>query len=91
MIWWGSALAAALLIGAFIIWMVDRWRRQKPKYRLEPGDQLNQFRRMYEQGEISAEEFARIRGLLTERMIQELEPPAPPEVSLPERPRSQGS
>jgi hypothetical protein len=86
----GSALAGALLLAAVVIWLVDRWRRKKPEYRLGPNEQLAQFRKLYEQGDISAEEFARIRDLLTERLMHEMETPASPESQLPESPRTPG-
>jgi hypothetical protein len=91
-VWYGLSLAGIFLLGALIIWMVDRWRKRAPKQELyQSGDQLTHFRKLYEQGEISAEEFARIRGLLTERMRRELDKPAsetepPPPEPPPPRP-----
>ena len=89
-LWYGSALAAALLLGAVVIWAVDRWRRKKPDFRVNPNEQLAHFRKLYELGELSAEDFARIRALLTERMIQEIEPPEPAEPPSPGPPPPQG-
>jgi uncharacterized membrane protein len=85
---WTMALVAMLLVGAFVIWLVDRWRKRNRDERLSSGDQLSEFRQLYEDGELSAEEYARVRGLLTGRMMQELEKAAPPEApeAAPPRP-----
>jgi hypothetical protein len=98
-VWYGLSLAGILLLGALVIWLVDRWRKKAPQQELyNSGDQLTHFRKLYEQGELSAEEFARIRNLLTDRMMRELNkpdadaehtpdpPPAPP----PPRPEGGG-
>jgi hypothetical protein len=57
-------LVGALLAGAIVIAAVSRWRRRGGEP-LTPGDQLAHFRSLYEDGEISAEEFARLRAMLT--------------------------
>jgi hypothetical protein len=87
-VWYGLALAGVLLLGAIIIWLVDRWRKKTPQQELHnTGDQLTHFRKLYEQGELSAEEFARIRSLLTDRMMRELEKSIPEaEAAEPEAP-----
>jgi hypothetical protein len=88
--WATLALVGTLLFAALVIWLVDRWRKRSPRVP-SSGDQLTHFRRLYEQGEISAEEFARIRGLLTERLIQELAAPSPSsEPAAPPPPRPNG-
>ena len=74
-----------------VIALVDRWRRRTQSDTLRPSDQMAQFRTLYERGELSAEEYDRIRGLLTERLVREMEgvpggeaakPPAPPDRSV---------
>jgi hypothetical protein len=57
-------LVGALLAGAIVIAAVSRWRRRGAEP-LTPGDQLAHFRSLYEVGELSAEEFARLRAMLT--------------------------
>jgi hypothetical protein len=57
-------LVGALLVGAIVIAVVSRWRRRGEEP-LTPGDQLAHFRSLYEEGNISAEEFARLRQMLT--------------------------
>jgi hypothetical protein len=79
LLWYALALVVLLLVGAYVIWLADRWRKRAQQPHVSSGDQLAHFRRLYEQGEISAEEFARIRGLLTDRMVKEMEKPPPPE------------
>jgi hypothetical protein len=84
--WTTLALVAALLISALVLAVVDRWRkRAAASERMSPGDQLTHFRKLYDRGELSKEEFERIRALLGEKLRQELhlpaakpaEPPAP--------------
>jgi uncharacterized membrane protein len=58
-------LVGALLLAAAVIAIVSRWRRRYGTERLTPSEQLTHFRSLYEKGEISAEEFARLRTLLT--------------------------
>jgi hypothetical protein len=83
------ALVALLLLGALVIWLADRWRK-RPASRESAGDQLAHFRRLYERGEISAEEFIRIRDLLTARLMKELEPPPPESPPGPQPPKPNG-
>jgi hypothetical protein len=78
-IWATLALAGALFAGALAIAIFDRWRKRPGRDRLSAGDQLTQFRTLYEEGELSSEEFDQIQGLLKERMVQELNLAAPPD------------
>ncbi len=57
-------LVVILLAGAALIALASRWRRRRGEDRLSPSDQLAQFRSLYEKGEISQEEFQRLRSLL---------------------------
>ena len=72
------SLAGALLLGALIIALLNRWRRRAGVERLTPGEQLSQFRSLYEQGAISREEFERLRALLGEQLYQSVVGPARP-------------
>src|SRR5262249_44812424 len=54
------ALAVALLLAAVVLKLIDRWRKRPVSDSLTPGDQLAQFRELYEQGHLSTEEFERI-------------------------------
>jgi hypothetical protein len=76
LVWATLGLIGVLLVGALIIWWVDRWRKRSQEALDSSGDQLAHFRELYEQGNLSAEEFERIRGLLGKRLRQELDVPA---------------
>ncbi len=72
-------LVASLLVAAFVIALVQRWRRRgDAKEDLSPTAQLAHFRSLYEAGTISAEEFERLRSLLGGRMRHTLGMPASP-------------
>jgi hypothetical protein len=80
-------LAAALLVGAFAVAMLDRWRKRQLNETFTAHDQLTSFRLLYERGELSQEEFERVRKqLLTRLKRQEAARPAPPLDVLPEAP-----
>jgi Short C-terminal domain len=75
----GLYLAGALLLGALVIDLVRRWRREPGPERPTPSDQLAQYRSLYEQGVISQEEFERLRTLLGGELQKSLAvPPRPP-------------
>ncbi len=77
-IWLTLGVVAVLLLGAAIIAVVDRWRKQPFQEKLSASDQLAQFRTLFEGGQLQADEFERIRALLMERMKKEMEMPATP-------------
>lgn len=60
----GSLLAGVLLLGAIIIAFVRRQVRGEDAP-ADAGDELSRYRAMFERGEISEEEFLRLRSLLT--------------------------
>jgi hypothetical protein len=78
LIWLTLGVVAVILVGAAIIAVVDRWRKRPFREKLSASDQLAQFRALFERGQLKAEEFERIRALLTERMKKEMEIPATP-------------
>jgi hypothetical protein len=71
-LWPSLALVAVLLLGAAIIALVDRWRKRGTSDKLSAGDQLSHFRRLYDEGTISKEEFEQIRAELAGRLRDEL-------------------
>jgi hypothetical protein len=86
LLWAALPLIGILLAGALVLYVVDRWRKRNRAARENasaPSDQLSHFRSLYEQGEMSREEFESIRTLLTGRLRQELNVPAAPAVSPP--------
>jgi hypothetical protein len=64
LLWATIALVVALLIGAAVIAWADRWRKNADRGVLSPGEQLAAFRLSYERGEVSQEEYERIRARL---------------------------
>jgi len=61
-------LAGALLVGAFVVALFDRWRKRRANETFSAHDQLTSFRLLYERGELSREEFERIRAQLLARL-----------------------
>ena len=73
-IWGTIGLMVALLVGAFFVWLVDRWRK-KPTVTSDAKEELTDFRAMYERGEITEDEYVRLRERVSERVKQT--PPTP--------------
>jgi hypothetical protein len=66
---WGTAgLVVALLVGAFVLHLLDRWRKKTAAGVTNPADELTDFRRMFEHGEITEEEYARLRTRVAQRV-----------------------
>lgn len=75
-------LTGALLLGAIVIAAVDRWRKRQANRFLATHDHLASFRILYEQGELSREEYDRIRGKLSRegkipKSAEKVTPPTP--------------
>jgi type VI protein secretion system component VasK len=78
-LWLTLALVAVLLIGALVIAWLERWRRRSGSERLSANEQLAEFRELHDRGQLSQEEFERIRALLSTELRRELDVPmAPP-------------
>jgi hypothetical protein len=78
-LWPFVALAfGVILLGIGVIVLVDRWRKRSAVDRPSANDQLSQFQALYDQGELSREEFDRIRALLGQRLRKEMDVPATP-------------
>ena len=78
-LWTSLVLVGALIIGAIVIAVVDRWRKRSGAERLTPGEQLSHFRALFDRGELSREEFERIRNLLGEQLRKDLHVPGAPQ------------
>jgi hypothetical protein len=78
------ALVGALLIGAVVVAFVRRWQQTNRPLGPSASDQLAEFRKLYEQGSISEEEFKRLRTVLGGELRREIDLPAHPAV--PARP-----
>ena len=61
---WGGVFVGVLLVGAAIIAWVDRWRKSTLKSDADAVDNLTAFRLSYEQGDLTEEEYQRIRARL---------------------------
>src|SRR5207248_1606105 len=66
-------LVGIILLGALVIYWIDRWRKQSAPPSLTASAQLANFRELYEEGDLSQAEFDRIRARLTPLLRQELE------------------
>jgi hypothetical protein len=76
---WGTlVLAAAIAVGVMVIAILKRWREYETAEEPSANEQLAHFRQLYEQGELSDDEFARIKARLSEQLRQELDMPAAP-------------
>jgi hypothetical protein len=87
LLWVALGLAALILLGVLIIAWLNHWRKRAGPELLTANEQLARFRELYEQGQLSQEEFERIRVTLAPQLRQELgvppagvpkEQPAPP-------------
>ena len=84
-----TLLAVTLILGALILRRVDRWRKeQATSPELSTSDQLTEFRALFDRGELSREEFERIRErlgkqihaeVLAEQQVKENSPKPPDE------------
>ena len=79
--WATLGLVGALLVGAAILAMFERWRKKSPTEGLTAGDQLSHFRELYSKGQISKEEFERIRARLAGQLRKEMNLESPAEAS----------
>jgi multidrug resistance efflux pump len=80
LLWAALPLVGALLGGAIVLYLIDRWRKRgaaEEEAAATPNDQLSRFRSLYERGEMSREEFERVKALLTGQLRRELNVPAP--------------
>jgi hypothetical protein len=69
-------LTAALLVGAIVIYSVDKWRKRAETASpdADAAGALSSYRDMYENGEITEEEYAELRRRVAEKVKK---PPAP--------------
>jgi hypothetical protein len=79
LLWAMAALIVTLLLGAIIFAWLDRWRKRGDRDTLTPADQLTSFRQSYERGELSQEEYERIRAKLAPKLRQQVNLPPNPE------------
>jgi hypothetical protein len=97
LLWYTVAMVGSLLVGAAIVALAERWRKKRLLRESEPADQLARYTALHEKGDLSTEEYERIRQLFKSRMVQKLadqepkpppsEPSAPPAAD-PENPQN---
>ena len=63
-----GSLIAVLLIGAVVLNFMDRWRKRQMLASQDPAESLTSFRTLYEQGELSEEEYQRVRDRVAAKM-----------------------
>jgi hypothetical protein len=79
LLWAMFALLATLLLGALVFAWLDRWRKRPVRDILTPVDQLTAFRQSYDRGEMSQEEYERIRAKLAPKVRAQVNlPPTKP-------------
>jgi hypothetical protein len=76
-IWATAGIAGALILGAVVVLLVDRWRKKGLADSGPSVDELTEYRRMFDAGEITEEEYKKLRRQLAERVKQ------PPPVAAP--------
>jgi len=76
--WTTLGLVGALLLGALIISLVEKWRKRANIEGLSAGDQLTHFRELRDRGTITQEEYERIRDQLAGDLRREMNLPATP-------------
>lgn len=82
-LWTGAYLAGALLVGALVMELFRRYFRAERNDRLSDSEQLTQYRKLYEQGAISEEEFNRLRAVLGGELLRAARKPAPDKPAAP--------
>lgn len=66
---WGSVgLVAALIAGAVVIYLVDKWRKQEAMAGKSSGGELTDFRAMFERGELTEAEYNKLREKVASRV-----------------------
>lgn len=76
-LWPTFSLVVILLLAAVVLSWFDRWRKRTDGALVSAADQLNAFRISYERGELSPEEYKRIKARLAPKIKQQLNVPSP--------------
>ncbi len=83
-LWLVGGLVATLLVGAFVISWIERWRkRQLVQTPADEITQLGHFRALYERGELTKEEYDRIKAKEAKRLRDKLIGKAKPAKPVP--------
>jgi Short C-terminal domain len=66
---WGTVLlTATMLVGAAVIYAVDKWRKRAAEGNRDSTSELTDYRAMYEAGEITEAEYAELKRKLADKM-----------------------
>lgn len=79
--WTLFALGLVVIAGALVLFWADRLRKRPVPEGQTPQEQIAQFQELYEQGELSQEEFERIRARLQKKAGISQPPPVPPQAN----------
>jgi hypothetical protein len=81
---WIGVLVGVLILGGIIISRIDRWRKRQMEDRDDAPEHLGSFRAMYENGELSREEYERVLHRMAAKVGAKPKPtPTPPAASPP--------
>lgn len=72
LLWSILPVVGVILLAAGVIAWVKRWRERGSREQLTSSEDLAHFRNLFECGEMSAEEFGRVRALLGDRLRKEI-------------------
>jgi hypothetical protein len=75
LLWYTVAMVGSLLVGAAVVALVERWRKKRLMREAEPADELARYTALYEKGDLSTDEYERIRKLFKSRLVQKLSNP----------------
>jgi hypothetical protein len=78
-VWPLVILTTVIGVGIAVIVWVDRWRKRPERMSLTPAEQMARFQELYDRGELSQQEFDRIKARLNKTLG--LEPPVPPQAN----------
>jgi len=75
-LWLVAALVGTMLLGAILISWIERWRkRQLTDSPVSDVQQLGHYRAMFERGELTQEEYDRIKRKEARRLRNKIVPP----------------
>jgi len=61
-------LIGTLLLGALLLALIDRWRKRQMSDATHSSESLTSYRQLYENGELSQEEYDKIRARMAIKM-----------------------
>lgn len=80
---WIGVLLGVLVLGGALISRLDRWRKRQMEHADDAPEHLGSFRAMYENGELSKEEYDRVLRKMAEQVGAKPKPVPSPSASPP--------